>query len=167
MLISSVVSTSSVGWLTAPVIMGLLVVLSIGLYVLYTMSLYRIVCNSHMVVDAKDDNSRINARSFAVMPGINLFVLPVLVSNDVHKPFRGLTGVFFLASMVGLLTGGLPIEYAIFVPISIFLYSFYFTAKRYSKIPMLHSLLSLITIGVSIPFQLFAFRNRPLIIRDK
>lgn len=139
--------------------MGFLVffiVVAIILYVLQAIGLFKIAKR-----EGKSDIAWL-----AWIPIISQFLMTLLVEDDVHPNLRGkftlLYGVAFVLSMI--LSSF--VFFVTFIPAAMIFYAFYFIAKRYSTNAVLHLVISIITIGISIPIQLFMFRNRDMIDND-
>ena len=111
----------------------------------------------------------------AWIPIGSTFLMTVLVEKEVHQELRGkvtmIYGIIFAASFVASV-------FSVFIPfigsiISIFagivasiivFYAFYFLAKMHSTNPLLHLVISIVTIGIAMPIQIFIFRNRKRVI---
>lgn len=132
------------------------IVVAIILYVLQAIGLFKIAKR-----EGKSDIAWL-----AWIPIISQFLMTLLVEDDVHPNLRGkftlLYGVAFVLSMI--LSSF--VFFVTFIPAAMIFYAFYFIAKRYSPNAVLHLVISIITIGISIPIQLFMFRNRDMIDND-
>lgn len=141
------------------VILGFLaffIVIGLILYIFNAIGLFKI---------AKREG-RADLAWLAWIPIASTFLLTLLVENDVHKEFRGkvtmVYGIAFAASI--LLSTFIP--FAGFIGSVIVFYAFYFLAKKFSTNPVLHLVISIITLGVAMPIQIFIFRNREAIHHD-
>lgn len=129
------------------------IIILIVLYVLGSVGLFKIA--------KKEDN---DLYWLAWIPIANMFLMAMLVEEDVHESLKGkytmIYGIVLVSSFF------ISIFYApfAFLPLAMMLYAFYFIANRYSTNGIVHLVLSAVTLGLAIPFQLFRFRNRePLI----
>lgn len=97
-------------------------------------------------------------RFLAWIPIINIVLLGMLVEDDVYEKIRGkftiIIGVsMFLALFIGK-------GFITYLPLALSIYAFFFIANRYSKNVTAHTVIAVITFGLSMPFQLFRFRKR-------
>jgi len=98
----------------------------------------------------------------AWIPIINAFLMTLLVENDVHPGIRGKFTLFYgIAFVLAIILSGF-IAFITLIPMAMFYYAFYFIANRYSTNPVLHLVIGIITLGFSIPIQIFIFRNRDM-----
>src|SRR5699024_5310205 len=96
----------------------------------------------------------------AWIPIVNSFLLTLLVEQAVHKDLRGkLTLIYGISLAVGIIIGGFFTFIAI-IPQVVIIYAFFFLAKRYSTNPVLHLVIAIVTLGVSMAFQIFFLRNK-------
>ena len=111
----------------------------------------------------------------AWIPIASTFLMTLLVEKEVHKEFRGkLTMIYgiifagsFLASIFSVFIPFIGSFISLFVGIAasvIVFYAFYFLAKMHSTNPLLHLVISIVTIGIAMPIQIFIFRNRKRVI---
>lgn len=99
----------------------------------------------------------------AWIPIINVFLMTLLVENDVHPSVRGKYTLWYgIAFVVSIILSSF-IPFVSFIPMAMFYYAFYFLAKRYSDKAVLHLVIGIITFGFAIPIQIFMFRNRETI----
>lgn len=127
---------------------------AIVLYVLQAIGLFKIAKN-----DGKNDLAWL-----AWIPVVNSFLLMILVEDEVHEDLRGKVTLFYgIAFVVSIVIGGF-IPFLAFIPLVMIIYAFYFLSKRYSENPVMHMVIAIITIGMSIPVQIFIFRNSERIV---
>ena len=99
----------------------------------------------------------------AWIPIINVFLMTLLVENDVHPSVRGKYTLWYgIAFVVSIILSSF-VPFVSFIPMAMFYYAFYFLAKRYSDKAVLHLVIGIITFGFAIPIQIFMFRNRETI----
>src|SRR5690625_1569955 len=103
----------------------------------------------------------------AWIPIISQFLFTLLVEKDVHPGLRGRYTWLFLAATIVALMLGYFVCFVPLIPLAMFFYAFYFIAKRYTENPVLYVVIAIITVGWSIPIQIFMFRNRNLISSQK
>lgn len=134
---------------------GLLIVLIIAiiaavvLYVLQAIGLSRIA-----------QKEGVDLHWLAWIPIANIVLIAKLVEEDVHESIRGkFTIISIIAIAVGLILGR-SVGILSYLPQVVMLYSFYFIAKRYSKNEMAHIIIAVITLGISVPIQLFRIKDR-------
>lgn len=103
----------------------------------------------------------------ALIPVVNLLMIPRLVEYDVHEQMQGhFVKIFAATYAVSLLFGGM-IPLIFVIPSALLYYGFYFIADRYSERPWLHMVLLVVTGGASLAFQLFRFRKRESLYEDE
>lgn len=96
----------------------------------------------------------------AWIPIVNQFLMTYLVEDDVHP---GLRGKFTLLYGIALVVSFILSSFVFFVsliPLVMIFYAFYFIAKKYSTNPVLHLVISIITVGLSMAISIFMFRNK-------
>lgn len=103
----------------------------------------------------------------AWIPVASMFLMTLIVENNVHKEFRGkltlIYGITFAASVI--LASFIP--FVGFLPAIVMFYAFYFFAEKFSTNPILHIVIAIITMGMAIPIQLFIFRNRESLVPEE
>mgnify|MGYP007108080880 CR=1 FL=1 len=125
------------------------IILAIVLYVLSAIGLFKIAKK-----EGKDEIAWL-----AWIPIVNQFLMTWLVEDDVHPSLRGkVTLIYGISVAVSLLLSSF-VYFVTFIPMVIFFYAFYFIANKYSSNPILHVVIAIITLGLSIPIQLFIFRK--------
>ncbi|NLJ19345.1 hypothetical protein [Globicatella sulfidifaciens] len=127
-------------------------VVAVVLYVLLAISLSKIA-----------EREGVEPSWLAWIPVANLVLMAKLVEDDVHESIRG---KFTMISIVAIVAGpilGQVIGILAYLPVITMLYSFYFIAKRYSKNETANIVVAAVTLGASVPIQLFRFRNREAI----
>src|SRR5690625_3662240 len=98
----------------------------------------------------------------AWIPAINAFLITLLVEKDVHPSVRGKFTLWYgIAVVLSIILSGF-IPFVSIVPMAMLYYAFYFLAQRYSKNAVLHLVIGIITFSLSIPIQIFIFRNREI-----
>lgn len=132
-----------------------LVFLIVGLllYVLNGIGFYKIAKNE----------GRGDIAWLAWIPIANVFLLPVLVENDVHEQVRGKFVLIFTITFVASFILGMFFSPFSFMTSIVYLYGFYFLAAKYSNNAVVHLVISIVTLGISVPFSVFRFRNREAI----
>lgn len=100
----------------------------------------------------------------AWIPIANLFLLPVLVENDVHEQVRGKFMLIFSITFVASFIFSFIFTPLGFMSSVVYLYGFYFLAAKYSNNAVVHLVIGVVTLGMSIPFSVFRFRNREAIV---
>lgn len=101
----------------------------------------------------------------AWIPVVNTLVLTMLVEDDVVDSLKG---KYTIAYVIGFFVSMiLSMFVAIFsiIPMVMIYYAFYLVAVKYSKRAIVHLVISIVTLGLTIPLQLFMFRNREEIIK--
>src|SRR5699024_2286461 len=97
-------------------------------------------------------------RFLAWIPIINIVLLGMLVEDDVYEKIRGkftiIIGVsMFLALFIGK-------GFITYLALALSISALFFITNRYSKHVTAHTVIAVITFGLSMPFQLFSFRKR-------
>lgn len=95
----------------------------------------------------------------AWIPVVSQFLLTFLAEKHVHEGLRGKVTLLYGIAMAVSIFFGYFLAFVLFIPIAVFCYAFYFIAKLYSDNPLFHTAVALVSIGWSIPIQLFMFRN--------
>lgn len=103
----------------------------------------------------------------AWIPVVSQFLVTLLVERNVHPGLRGKFTLLYGIAVVLSFILGYFIAFISLIPFAMYLYAFYFIAKKYSDNPTLHIVIAIITIGFSIPIQIFIFRNREVIDTDE
>lgn len=98
----------------------------------------------------------------AWIPFISQFLMTLLVERNVHEGIRGKFTLLYAIALVSSIVLASFIPFIGFVPFIMTIYAFYFIAEKYSDNPVLHVVISVITVGASLPIQIFMFRNREL-----
>ena len=157
---------------------GFLVLMAVGLlltlimYIFYGLGMSRIA-----------ENEGYSKPWLAWVPIANLFMIPLNVESDVHGWMRGrFTKLFAVVYIVTVILGAVvpnilatldtglglalyvPLWLIMLVPSLMLAYGFYFIVARYSEQRALHMVIMVITLGYSVPFQLFRFRNRESLV---
>lgn len=125
-------------------------VIAIVFYVLYALGMFKIAKKS----------DRQDLAFLAWIPIAQMFLLPLVVENDVHQEIRGKFTLIFAITFISSF-----ILSFVFTPFSLlylaaFIYGFYFLAKRYSNNAMVHMVIAIVTLGASVSISVFRFRNR-------
>lgn len=95
----------------------------------------------------------------AWIPIANAFVLPILVNNYVHPKLRGNYVTFFTIIYVLSIIFSDSLGFSIILMVVTY-YTFYIVAKWYSHNHVAHLVISIFTLGLSMPISLLRFRNR-------
>jgi len=132
------------------------IIIAIILYILQAIGLFKI---------AKRDG-KADLAWLAWIPVVSSFLVTLLVENDVHPEIRGKFTLFYGIGFVVALVFGSFLPFVSLIPLIMFIYAFYFIAKRYSDNPTMHIVIAIVTIGCAIPIQIFIFRNREPIIKE-
>lgn len=103
----------------------------------------------------------------AWIPIANGFVMPMLVEDDVHESMRGRFTLIYGISLVATLLLGGFIPFISLVPTVMSYYAFYIITKWYSERHVAHLVISIVTLGFSIPFSLLRFKNRSVIGKER
>lgn len=98
----------------------------------------------------------------AWIPFVGQFLMTLLVEQDVQPGLRGKYTLLYALALVSSIMLSYFVPFITLVPWAMLLYAFYLIAKRYSDNPVLHLVIAIITFSISIPIQLFMFRNRKL-----
>jgi len=101
-----------------------------------------------------------NKAWLAWVPIANSFIIPILMEKHVHPQLRGKYTWIYAGSLVVGLVLSLFISIAGYLSTIVLGYGFYLLAKRYSERPVLHLVVGVVTLTMSVPFQLFRFRKR-------
>lgn len=131
----------------------LLLLIGIIFYILHAIGLYKIAKRA----------DRGDLAILAWIPIANTFLMTLLVENDVHKELRGKVTLIYGISFVVSVFLSIFIQLAGFISLLIIYYAFYFLAKKLSPNPVLHIVIAIVTLGISMPIQIFMFRNREFI----
>lgn len=125
-------------------------IVGIIFYLLYAIGMYKITKR-----DGREDLAWL-----AWIPIAQIFLIPLLVEDDVHESMRGkftlVFGIVFVATfIISFFFSFIYVLYYI-----VLLYGFYFVAMRYSQNAIVHVVIAAITFGSTIPISIFMFRNR-------
>lgn len=133
-----------------------LLLIGIIFYILNAIGLYKIAKRA----------GRGDLAILAWIPIANTFLMTLLVENDVHKELRGkVTLIYGIAFVVSIFLS-IFVQIAGFISLLVIYYAFYFLAKKLSTNPVLHIVIAIVTLGISMPIQIFMFRNREFIHPD-
>jgi len=100
----------------------------------------------------------------AWIPIVSQFLLMFLVEKYVHVGLRGKITLLYGIAIVVSIFFGYFLPFVLFIPLVALCYAFYFIADRYSDNPLFHVAIAFVSIGCSIPIQLFMFRHtEPLV----
>lgn len=143
-------------------------VLSFVMYVLYGVGMAKIARNEGHLYPW-----------FSWVPILNVFMIPMSVEADVHGWLRGRLTKTYAAVYIGSLVISFSTAYIVpflsfewamvlyvvsypvmLLPAILLLYSFYFLVVRYSTHAAWHMVIAFVTSGLSVPFQVFRWRNR-------
>lgn len=134
----------------------ILLLVGIVFYILHAIGLFKIAKRA----------GRGDVAFLAWIPIVSTFLMTLLVEDNVHKELRGkVTLIYGIAFAVSVLLSAF-IPFAGFASLIVMYYAFYFLAKRLSTNPVLHLVIAIVTFGMSIPIQIFMFRNREFIHAD-
>lgn len=100
-----------------------------------------------------------NIAWLAWIPIASQFLLTLLVEKDIHPGLRGKFTLLYGIAIIVAIFLSYFIYFVPLIPMGMFYYAFYFIAKRYTDNPVLHVTIAIISIGISIPIQIFMFRN--------
>lgn len=125
-------------------------IISIIFYFLYAIGMFKIT---------KRDG-RADLAWLAWIPLAQMFLIPLLVEDDVHESMRGKFTLVFGIVFVGSFIISFFISAIYIVYYAVLLYGFYFVANRYSKNAIVHVVIAAITLGSTIPISIFMFRNK-------
>lgn len=122
-------------------------------YILQAIGLYQI----------SQREGRADIAWLAWIPVVSTFLLTMLVEKDVHPDLRGkLSLILALSIAFSMVTSWIFYYMVSLIPIGIIIYAFYHLAKKYVPNPVFHLAIAVVSIGSSIPFQLFWMRDRKL-----
>lgn len=125
-------------------------IVAVILYILYGIGMYKIA----------GKEGRGDLAWLAWIPIGNFFILPLVVENYVHKDLRGkFTLIFGIAFVVSFVFSWVFAPFG-FIYLILFIYAFYVLALRYSDNAIVHLIISIITLGASVPISVFRLRNR-------
>lgn len=96
----------------------------------------------------------------AWIPIAQMFLIPLVVENDVHESMRGKFTLIYAISWIGSIVLGFILAPFSFLSFIVLLYGFFVLASRFSENAMIHLVISIVTLGVSMPISIFRFRNR-------
>lgn len=96
----------------------------------------------------------------AWIPFFNVLVLTMLVEDDVVESLRGKYTLSYVIAFVASMFLSLFLAIFAVVPMVMVYYAFYLVAVKHSKKAMLHLIISIVTLGLTMPLQLFLFRKR-------
>src|SRR5690625_5072205 len=103
----------------------------------------------------------------AWIPVASMFLMTLIVENNVHKEFRGkltlIYGITFAASVI--LASFIP--FVGFLPAIVMFYAFYFFAEKFSTNPIFHIVIEIISIVIAISIQLFIFSICVLLVHTE
>lgn len=128
------------------IFIGVMMVLSLVMYVVYSIALYRIAVSQGY-----------DKPWLAWIPVANTFMMMILTEDDVHESLRGRFTITY-----GIVLA-ISVVIAIFVPFSsifssiLWHYAFFVIARKYSERPGLHLLVAIVSLGIALPFQLYRF----------
>lgn len=126
------------------------VIIGIVLYILYALGMFKIAKTL----------GRGDMAFLAWIPLAQTFLLPLVVENDVHEGLRGkFTLVYAISWLASILLGMFFAPFS-FISIVVFLYGFHILASRFSANALAHTIIGVVTLGISVPVSLFRFRNR-------
>lgn len=129
-------------------------IVGIILYVLNAIGLYSITKKSE-----KSDLAFL-----AWIPIANMFLVTLLVEDDVHEEIRGkFTLIFAIAFVVSFVLSWFFGPFG-FLYLVAYLYGFHFIAKKYSENAVVHTIIGAVTFGASTAVSFFRFRNREPIV---
>ncbi len=96
----------------------------------------------------------------AWIPIAQVFLMPILIEEDVHESLRGKFTLIF--AIVWISSFVLSLFFAIFGFLSLIIqiYAFHVLATRFSENALVHTIIAIVTLGISMPISLFLFRNR-------
>lgn len=130
----------------------IIIVVSLVLYVIQAVALMKIAQT------AGSDKGWL-----AWIPIANGFVMPMLVEDDVHESMRGKFTMIYAGALIGSFLLSAFIPFVSFIPTLLVYYAFYLIAKWFSEKHMVHLVVAILTLGISMPFSLFRFRNRKIV----
>ncbi|MEI3613415.1 hypothetical protein [Pseudogracilibacillus sp. SO30301A] len=134
---------------------GLFIIAGIVLFILQAIGLFNI---------AKKEG-RGDIAWLAWIPIVSQFLLTYLVEKHVHEGLRGKVTLLYGIAIAVSVFFGYFLPFVFFIPIAVLCYALYFIAELYSDNPLFHTALALVSIGCSIPIQIFMFRKntKPLV----
>lgn len=128
-------------------------VIGLVMYIVQAIGLYKIA-----------KNQGVKNEWLAWIPIANLFLMAMLVENDVNESLRGkYTLTYGIVYVVGLI-GGMAFAPLAVLPTIMTYYAFYHIARKHSNNEVAHIIIAIVTLGISIPIQLFRFRNRDAVV---
>lgn len=96
----------------------------------------------------------------AWIPFVNIFMIPILVEDEVHESIRGKFTMIFGISFAASVVLGFFLPFLSFIPTILTYYGFYLIAVRYSEQPVVHLVIAVLTLGLTMPFQLLRFGSK-------
>src|SRR5690625_1661590 len=130
------------------------ILIAIIFYVLYAVGMYNITKRS--------ENS--DLAFLAWIPIAQIFLIPLIVENDVHKEIRGkFTMIFVIAFVVSIVLSWVFAPFGLLYT-AVLIYGFYFLANKFSQNAVVHTIIAAITLGASIPISVFRLRKREPIV---
>lgn len=127
-----------------------IIVVAIVLYILYALGMFRIAKTL----------GREDMAFLAWIPIAQTFLLTLVVEDDVHESLRGKFTLIYAVSWVGSIVLGMFFTPFVYLSIIVLLYGFYVLANRFSENAIVHTIIGVVTLGVSVPISLFRFRKR-------
>lgn len=127
-----------------------LVVIAIVFYILYALGMFNIAKTL----------GRSDMAFLAWIPIAQTFLLPLVVEDDVHEQIRGKFTLIYAVAWLASIFLGMFFAPASFIPIIILLYGFHVLASRFSENALAHTIIGVVTLGMSLSISLFMFRNR-------
>src|SRR5690625_3133773 len=106
----------------------LFVIVGIVLYVLYAIGMFKITKR-----EGREDLAWL-----AWIPLANMFLMPMLIENDVHQELRGKFTMVYGIVFVGTFLLNFVISGFSFIFLIVALYAFYIFSKRYSDNSVIH-----------------------------
>lgn len=104
----------------------------------------------------------------AWIPVVNQFLVTLLVEDEVYEPIRGKFTLIYGITIAVAFVLAWFLPFVGIVTYAMFIYAFYFIAKRYSHNETIHVVFAAISLMITMPIQFFIFRNRKrLNIEDK
>lgn len=125
-------------------------VIGIVLYILYALGMFKIAKTL-----GRDDMAFL-----AWIPIAQTFLLPLVVENDVHEGIRGKFTLVYAVSWLASIFLAMFYTPFTFISMIVLLYGFHVLALRFSENALAHTIIGVVTLGVSVPISLFRFRNR-------
>lgn len=135
----------------------LILVIGIIMYILYAIGMFKIAKTL----------GREDMAFLAWIPIAQIFLLPLVVEDDVHEQIRGKFTLIFAISWIGsvLLSMAIPIFGVITLIVQI--YGFHVLATRFSENALVHTIITIVTLGFAMPISIFLFRNREPLPKDE